>query len=941
LAFSAGAVALQTPNGLAAEPHGPGGRSRAFHVDCGLFCLGGSPVWAAEHDDAWLATGYTYSVTGNSYANPSRPRWNCWFFTDRGTVTIRCPEGVEGKLHLYFLDLGSSERRQTVAVGGQEPEIVESFAEPPGKWCEYRLSKVDTADGTILIEIVRQGGANAVISRIDFVPDGLEDALLAEEGPGPSSPEQMVEWDWRRQEHLRRRAPGCLEAVQHVLSRGAALVEDFRRLGAVDIAQEATEKLVQLRHRQDELAQAEATGQTVAVQWDKLYLEARWMVRETSFQNPLLDFDELLFVKRYTPPPAHQCSHHVGSAQRPGADLCILKGLRPDGQVRTVLGDQLPPGAIGRPDLSFDAETIVFPYSAPRTEPTPYPIGLPDQTGGACLDYQIYEMGVDGRGLRKLTDGPSENTEPCYLPDGRICFTSSRCERFVQCGDWAIVFSLCAMNRDGTDVVALTEAKEGEWFPSVLDDGRIIYMRWEYVIKPFNTIQYLWTVNPNGTGAKLAYGEHYAFSPGPISFIEARQIPGTSKVIATGAAHHNAGVGPICIVDLRENRGRPDGLLRVTPEVGYPETAEMPNTVSQAGWYSAPWPLSETCYLAGYSFEPAHNAPAGYGIYLMDIHGNKELIYRDPDRSCYSPVPLKPRKVPPVLPPEVEHTEPTATGTMVMSDVYQGLNDVPRGTIKYLRVLESVCKDVHSVPQRLDLGIGSGWDPRAVLGTVQVEEDGSACFEVPARKAIFFQALDENYMLVQGMRSFVSVQPGETIGCVGCHESYRSAPARHRRPSAALAKPPQEIAPPPWGTCGVSFPQLVQPILDRHCVRCHDGTQGDKKSFDVTGGNWVSPEGPDNHYPPAPSDPYRVTTSFVTLLEYVDVTRLSGYGGGNLPVPPYAVGSHRSRLVQLLDAGHYDVHLDPAESRALIAWIDCNAPFLGNWDEYPPDGAGK
>jgi hypothetical protein len=370
----------------------------------------------------------------------------------------------------------------------------------------------------------------------------------------------------------------------------------------------------------------------------------------------------------------------------------------------------------------------------------------------------------------------------------------------------------------------------------------------------------------------------------------------------------------------------------VTPEVGYPETSEMANTICQNGWYNAPYPLSEKHFLACYSFEPHHNAPAGYGIYLMDVHGNKELIFRDPERSCYSPIPLKPRSRPPLLPQVVDKGELTDTGTLVLADVHRGLDGVPRGTVKYLRVLKTLPKNYHSTPQRLDIGIGSGWDPRAVLGTVPIEEDGSACFRIPADTPVFFEALDENYMDVRRMRSYLTVKPNETVSCVGCHESYNAAPTNVRL--NALEHPPQEITPPPWGAIPMAFSNVVQPVLDRHCIRCHDGTSGKDKSFDLTGNHMVPAKGADNHYPPAPADPYRVTASFANLLPHVDFIRLTGYGGGNLPLEPYAVGSHRSKLVDLLDSGHYDVQLDANSRRAIVTWIDCNAPFLGGWEEY-------
>ncbi len=923
---------------VGAESKAPGGTSRVLHIRCGYFSPG-NPAWRPEHDDTRVTAGYGYSVRGRSYCGGGG---YCWFF-EKGSFALKCPKGVEGTLFLQFVDLSNNNRKQSVTVAGQYKTVVEDFPEPAGKWFAYKIEKRHTLAGRIDVQLERLAGANAVISRIDFVPAGMKDPLAPETDPRQiTDPALRVEHDWRRQERLRKRPAGCHDAVADILARGAALVEDLRAFDALDTYGETEKKLDGFRSRLTELKRREARSENVALEWERLYLETRWVVRKTMFSHPALDFDELLFVKRITPPIGHQCSHHVGSAQRPGSDLCILKGLRPDGEVRSIVGNQLPVGAISRPDLSFDGKRIVFPYAAPRATPTRYPYGEPGRVGGACVDYQIYEVHVDSTGLRQLTRGPSENTEPCYLPGGRICFTSSRCHKFVQCGDWAIVFSLYSMNANGGGVYPITLAKEGEWFPSVLDDGRILYMRWEYAIKPFNTIQYLWSVHPDGTKPTLAYGDHFGFSPGPLSFIEARQIPGTSRIVATGAAHHNSGVGPIVIVDTIKSRGDPTGLVRVTPDVLYPETSEMGGRgPSRGGWYNAPYPLSETLFLVCYNFEPSDASPHGYGIYLLDIHGNKELVYRDRERSCYSPIPLRPRREPPTLsasPEAVLAKETPSSGTVVLLDVNEGLDGVARGDAKYLRILETISKHEHSIPQRLDVGIGSGWDPRRILGIVPIAEDGSAMFEVPADTALFFEVLDERYMDIRRMRSFVNVRPGETVTCVGCHEPYQSAPPNRR--VQTVSRPAAKIAPPPWGAIPVSFTDVVQPVLDRRCASCHDGTKGEKKSFDLAGNKRVVARGADNQSPgpPWPNTPHLVTASFVNLLPFVDFTKLSGYGGGNLPLAPYAVGSHRSKLVKILDEDHYDVKLTTDEWRAIVAWIDCNAPFLGGWGEYVAGG---
>ncbi len=719
-----------------------------------------------------------------------------------------------------------------------------------------------------------------------FLPQSLA-------GPLSDQARATIEADWQRQEQVTRSVKATSpEALQGALERSELMIRDIRELGAGDAVNEAQQKLLKIRQQQETLTKANTKAGN---DWLQLYLQTRWIVRDLAFSNPLLDFDELLFVKRHWPRWAHQCSHRVGEAQIPGATLSVLTGLHPDAKVRDLLSGKFAKGGIGRPDLSFDGRRVVFPFATARDSgDMNYGHGKPGHRGGHCLMYDIYEVDIEGGEPRRLTESlESEDTEPCYLPDGRIAFTSSRAGRFVQCGDWALACGVYSMNADGSDVRQITEPKEGEFYPSVLQDGRIMYTRWDYMMKGYNVIQQLWTVNPDGTRAQLVFGDHYRFSQGPITFFEARQVPGSSKVIATGAAHHNSGVGPILLVDLTKNRGGADSMLNVTPEIGYPEmnsriqnetgstkNRNMSTRDSPHGWYSSPYPLSEKHYLATYSFDKNHVSDAGYALYLMDVHGNKELIYRAEGISCYSPIPVRVRKRPRVLPSTVDNSK--KTGTLIVEDIYQGLEGIERGTVKHIRVLETKAKEVRTTPQRCDVGVNSGWDMRAVLGTVPVEADGSAHFEVPADKQIFFEAIDKDYLEVRRMRNFMNVKPGEVTSCIGCHESYGSSPSKpHTGPTLAMRRPASTIEPPPWGADKLDFKDVVQPVLNTSCVSCHDGETGPRKSFDLRGKKMlVAPTGFDGDAGPQ----HLVSDAYLNLIPHVSYIRVGGYQGEKLPL---------------------------------------------------------
>jgi len=755
-----------------------------------------------------------------------------------------------------------------------------------------------------------------------------------------------IEEDWIRQEKVSwNRDFSSPEALNALLKRAELMISDMEVLDVEPVW------LIRARDvlKRTKTAQSKGIESKESAYW---YIQLRWVLRDLAFNNPLIDFDELLFVKRTTPLMQHQCSHRVGEAQQPGANLSILKGLKPDGKVRDLLSGDYSEGGIGRPDLSFDAKRIVFPFARKRPEDKGSNFEQLTWGGtGLCEMYDIYEVDIDGGEVRQVTtDMTSEDTEPCYIPGGRIAFTSSRNKRMVQCGDWALVNGVYSINPDGTDVYKITEPQDGEFYPSLLEDGRIMYTRWDYVMKPYNTQQQLWAVNPDGRRAELVYGDWYAFSDGPISMFEARQIPGTSKVISTGAAHHNNCAGPIMIADMNQNRGGPEGMQRVTPEVHYPEI--LPNRrrdgkwKSKTGWYSSPYPLGEKHYLVSYTFGP--HTTESYSIYLMDIHGNKELIYQTNSTiSCYSPIPVRTRKEPPVIPNLVKGVDPDKPATIIVNDIYQGLlqEGVKRGEVKYLRIIEVLPKMEHTIPRRMDVGVNSGWDTRRVVGTVPVEEDGSVHFTLPPHKLFLYQALDKDYLAIKIMRNYINVKQGETVSCIGCHEPYGMSPPNMSKPPMAVMRAPSKITPPPFEDRGMSFKHIVQPVLDKHCISCHDGSKGDKKSFNLKGGKMVlAPRGYDKDGGPQ----HAVTSSFLNLLKYVEYIKVGGYGEHDpavlVPSKANSTGSRVSKLMKILKKGHPStakdsagtsnkVNLSVAEWRALAAWIDCNAPYYGDFSE--------
>ena len=831
---------------------------------------------------------------------------------------------------VYVTEAPDSRQQSLEANGHVVHEALTLPHETPGRFI-FDLPQAAYADAKpVELTFTKRGGANAVVSYVriwstDPTPLPAKNAFWLPRGP--------VEKDWLRQDRLRGRPrfgewedpekevqENVLPCIDEQLDRGRSILADLKRMDAKGVDESRVELAAAAGKRRELLR----TGSLDPEAWLEAYRAARWAVRRLAFKNPLLETGDLLFVRRHHAHAMHQCSRRLGTFTNPGGDICILTDLTADGEptVTSLTGDRFPSGTFTRADLSFDGERVVFGFAAerdPEAKAKALSYGpLSEQTaavyaehkGGLCEEFQVWELPLDGDAApRKLTEGPSENSDPLYLPDGRIAFMSHRPGGLVQCGDWALAYCVFTMEADGSNPIQITRSKDGEWDPFLLHDGRIGFTRWEYVMKFWSPIQMVWSVRPDGTDPRLIYGsdlsKQYAY---PLNYASAQQIPGTSKLACIGSAHHNTGAGPLCIVDLAKGTNEAEGLARVTP-VRFVET---PDEQPHAGWYDCPYPLSENYFLLSYSFSTSEADTTGYGLYLFDMYGGKELIYRDEELSALFPVPLRPRPRTPELPP-LTHDGPGDYGELVIQNVHEGLDPSAAGQAKYVQVVECHERHIHTSPYAMQVGPDSGFETKTVLGTAPVEADGSAYFRVPAGKSIFFNVLDKDYRALHTMRSVTNVQAGERLSCVGCHEgSQRVVPAN--RVTLAAQRKPSDLEPPAWGVRPMEFASVVQPVLDRHCISCHDGAVGDKKSFDLTA----------NSTRPYMGVPLPV--SYYNLRPHVKHAGIYEYFK-----PAGSFGSGVSPVMELLKQGHYDVALDRGEWHTLCAWIDCNVPGIGDY----------
>ena len=677
----------------------------------------------------------------------------------------------------------------------------------------------------------------------------------------------------------------------------------------------------------------------------RLYLEVRWICRRLAFANPLLGFRSLLFVKRFTQESYPDvCLNHMAWVSRPGGDICVLTNpFSPDGSgqtVRPVIAGQLGPGHVHGMDLWWDAGRIVFGYAKAKSGQPP--AGWLDRSRSYELrraeePLHLFEIGVDGKGLRQLTSGEWGDLDPTYLPNGDIAFVSERCAYSLQCNEYDKDETSCnlyVMKPDGSGIRRLSVSKDGDYLPHALDDGTIGYTRWEYQERSWAFIQSIWTIRPDGTGADSLYKQHMQ---NPWALYDVRSIPqasgaGIRKLVAVAGGHHTLYCGPVCIIDPTIGMNNPRGLAIVTPNVKPQEGGMAGFPVPEGGVqdgggiYMNPWPLSEKHFLAAYSYLTLPNDKsdaAGYALYLIDVFGTKELLYRDPAISSSLPIPLGPRIRPPIL---AEAFDPTKDGaTCALSSAGYGVEGIEPGRIRFLRVSEAVGwpYDNKSGGQRYGEDHGGvpplvNWTPVRILGDVPIEADGSAHFTVPADKMVYFQLLDEKHMELRRMRSFISFQPGEQRGCVGCHETRSVAPPA---PSFATAqrRPPSQPQPPPWGDRPVSFLRDVQPVFDQHCVSCHSGLKP-AGQLDFSGGLT-------SHLKSVAG--YGYNRAFETIEQKGLVSRSAARAQDASITPPLAYGSPKSKLLLALRTGPCAkrVTLSGDEWLRLEEWIDANAPY--------------
>jgi len=647
--------------------------------------------------------------------------------------------------------------------------------------------------------------------------------------------------------------------------------------------------------------------------------ELEILAREIYTTSPILTSAPIVFASRRQ----YEADHHntetmfqtdeicTGKFKGPGAlkavDFAARQGeSSTGGKVRTIL--EVPDGVVRDPEVSFDGRHIVFSMRRNIRD-----------------DYHIYEISADGTGLRQLTFGSNlSDIDPLYLPDGRIVFTSTREPKYCMCNRH-IMGNLFRMDADGANIHQIGKSTLHEGHSALLPDGRILYDRWEYVDRNFGDAQGLWTCNPDGANHAVYWGNNTK-CPGAV--LDGQVLPGIGSdlAIAVFSSCHDRPWGALAMIDRSLGVDGRESVLRTWPAdaIQYVMNGNLDTYKRVSPKYEDPYPLGdgETGQGAGKYFLCSRQVGKGedMGLALVDVFGNEALLLVDPP-GCFDPRPLASRPRPPVVPDRVQLEK--TTGTFYVYNVYEGtgMESVKPGAVKSIRVVESCEKRFWTPPawpgqgQEAPAMNWHDFSNKRILGTVPVEADGSAYFEVPADRFIYFQLLDENGMMIQSMRSGTIVRPGEAAGCVGCHEDRRSSVPHDAR--EALSRPPQKLE----GWYGppreFSYTRDVQPVFDRYCVKCHDyGGKGAKK-FLLTGDRGLA---------------FNVSYHELWAKKYITVV---GAGPAEIQMP-YSWGSHASKLVPHLAVAD-GKKLDRESIDRVITWIDLNAPYYPVYSSVYPD----
>jgi formylglycine-generating enzyme required for sulfatase activity len=651
------------------------------------------------------------------------------------------------------------------------------------------------------------------------------------------------------------------------------------------------------------------------------------LIREAAIANPLLDFDRILVVRRNGQANRNLNAYTSDTIKRTGwnNELAVLSNLRGEVQVDTLYKPES--AVLKHADVHFGAEKILF------------------SSVGENGNWGVLQIDADGQNLTELTPSDQDDVQwfdGIYLPEeNMIAVCSTAGMQGLPCVNGGQpMTNLYRVNTETGAVRQLTFEQDSDWHPRVMDNGSLMYLRWEYTDTPHYYSRYLFTMRPDGTGQMELWGSGSYF---PTAYTWAKPIPGRSTMaVGCVSAHHGTSeTGRMMLVDWSLSRKYP---LKITPEDKiwgaensmvniFPDVlpAEQTGCVQEIpGWgrdvvgnvrdaqgdnqtytFQTPWPLSDKYFLVSLRGCPTAENRGRWSLCLVDVFDNMTVLYEDDEYSdVFEPIPLVAQETPPVLP---DMTNEEAPSTVFCTNVYdgRGLEGIPFGEVKSLRVISYHYGYMQSGGHE-SCGLESSWDIKRIHGTVPVEEDGSVWFEVPPNTPLAIQPLDENGAALALMRSWMVAMPGETLSCNGCHENLNEVTPP--RLTTASRKAPQEIQPWYGPTRPFGYAAEIQPLLDEYCVGCHTDEKFAEKG--------------------RPSFEKGHTTDWRKDRSYLNLVAFTRRPGPESDLDMYgAMEWHvtTSPLIQMFRKGHNGVELSDEAWDRLITWIDLNAPHRGMW----------
>jgi hypothetical protein len=679
----------------------------------------------------------------------------------------------------------------------------------------------------------------------------------------------------------------------------------------------------------------------------KAFLQWRPTVRDVVMAGPDVDFDSVVFVTR-NPGGMHGQPGSTKVWDGREGDIFLQKGLTPGSQTRAVIGDKLPPRLIGDMDIWYDGDKVAFCAA----------------TGGG-RDWHLYEIDLAGETLTKLPRTGYSDHNLAYLPDGGLVFASTACRSAVMCTGSANMeqSNIYRMDADRENVWRLTFSKDDDDYPYVLNDGRVVWMRWDYQERGVDEVFALWVIRPDGTGSDAYYCTHIPEEVVVQTLRDPVPIPDSQKIAASGGSHRTGPEGQLIVGDPTMGINNPLSLRSVTP-YNSPTTKGVGRLLRPVVEGGVPYPggmvctptaLTEKTFLTPMS----HDMPeSNFWLYYIDAWGNKELIHRDKTLETVCAFPVKKRFKPPVLPDMRDLSKNYAT--CYVENVYADLPGVEKGEVKYLRILKNMGWPIgyqfHPLANPAEnYGYPGTGGPIQVIGTVPVEEDGSAHFQVPARMDVYFQALDKDYRAVQRMRTHVEFGWGEKRSCVGCHETHENVPPA-RMKGLALAYDAKRPAQPPWGnTTLIDYETMIQPIFEAKCVKCH-GDKNPKAKLNLTAKK--GPEGymqsyrsiygiqPGQKAPDPDKGRLRSRRGYFSdhpwskiMVDFVNVRKSADSDEQGIVTIPKRYGAIAHPLpAKLTGEGKHAKMLTAEEKELIMTWFDIQCPYFAVYRPWKGNG---